>query len=357
LLRHIYILAVPDTPNQYWYNDRVSISGIDVSEFQGSINWQAVKGSGVAFAFIRASIGTLTTADAQFANNWANSRAAGVARAAYHFAYPSLNTAVAEASNFCNIVRAHGLQPGDVLALDLETGSGDLSAWVHGFRNIVAADLGIVPLLYASRSFFAEHNLTFTDTGGDLGLWIADWSGDGSPTAGWPFTAVHQYSNQGTVSGIAGRVDLDTFNGDVTQFLKYGIGGSKPIPPPTPAPPAPVPPQPPSGFNYTVRPGDTMWGIAVHFHVSLAALEAANPQVKNPSLIYPGEVLHIPGYVPTPTPPPAHHTYRVQPGDTFSGIANKFHIALATLEHLNPQLQRGANNWSLIYPGDLVYLN
>ena len=45
---------------------------------------------------------------------------------------------------------------------------------------------------------------------------------------------------------------------------------------------------------YTVRKGDTLWGIAKRFGVSLTALIAANPQIKNPNLIYPGDRVYIP---------------------------------------------------------------
>ena len=46
--------------------------------------------------------------------------------------------------------------------------------------------------------------------------------------------------------------------------------------------------------TYTVRKGDTLWGIAKRYDVTLAALIAANPQIKNPNLIYPGDKVLIP---------------------------------------------------------------
>jgi len=62
-----------------------------------------------------------------------------------------------------------------------------------------------------------------------------------------------------------------------------------------------------SSSSYTVQYGDTLSGIAQRFGVSLSALEAANPQITNPNLIYPGERLSIPGGGSvTPTPPPGH---------------------------------------------------
>ncbi len=74
-------------------------------------------------------------------------------------------------------------------------------------------------------------------------------------------------------------------------------------------PSAPAKPRPASGSgSYTVRSGDTMSGIAARHGVSLSALERANPQVKNPNLIYVGERLNIPGGGgDTFTPPPANN--------------------------------------------------
>lgn len=61
----------------------------------------------------------------------------------------------------------------------------------------------------------------------------------------------------------------------------------------------------PNGFLYTVVSGDTMFLIARRFGVSLNALIAANPQIPNPDLIFPGQVLCVPtGVTPTPPPPP-----------------------------------------------------
>jgi spore coat assembly protein SafA len=93
--------------------------------------------------------------------------------------------------------------------------------------------------------------------------------------------------------------------------------------------------------TYIVQPGDTLSGIAEKFGVSLSDLERANPQIPNPDLIFPGEVIHIPA---------RHRTYLVQPGDTLSGIAEKFGVSLSNLEKVNPQI----HNPDLIFPGQVI---
>jgi spore coat assembly protein SafA len=95
---------------------------------------------------------------------------------------------------------------------------------------------------------------------------------------------------------------------------------------------------------YVVHQGDTLSGVAQSFGVSLPALEAANPHITNPNLIFPGQVILI------PVDPPAPGTYVVQSGDTMSGIAEKFGVSLSALEAANPQV----SDPNLILPGQVL---
>jgi LysM repeat protein len=106
--------------------------------------------------------------------------------------------------------------------------------------------------------------------------------------------------------------------------------------------------------DYRVRSGDTMSGIAARFGVSLSALEAANPQIANPAVIFPNELVHIPG----PAGPaghltpviPAIVTYTVQSGDTMSAIAAAHNMTLAALEAANPHV----TNPNVIQVGEIL---
>ncbi|HEX4620521.1 MAG TPA: LysM peptidoglycan-binding domain-containing protein [Myxococcaceae bacterium] len=120
---------------------------------------------------------------------------------------------------------------------------------------------------------------------------------------------------------------------------------------------------------YTVRQGDTLSGIASSHGVSLKSLEAANPQLRNPNLIFPGQQLHLPdSYAqpgkppvdlanshpatkPTPIAPagPTGTTYRVRSGDTLSAIGARFGVSYQSIAQAN-----GLANPNLIFPGQVL---
>jgi LysM repeat protein len=90
------------------------------------------------------------------------------------------------------------------------------------------------------------------------------------------------------------------------------------------------------GDTYVVRAGDTMRKIAQACGITLQSLIAANPEVINPNLIFPGQVLRTkPGVV---IPPTGGQTYIVQRGDTLRIIANRFGTTVDAILRLNPQI-------------------
>jgi GH25 family lysozyme M1 (1,4-beta-N-acetylmuramidase) len=213
--------------------------GIDVSNNNGAIDWTAVAGSGVQFAIAKITEGT-TFRDGWFSTFWPEMKRVGLRRGAYHFARPSRNSALAEAKYFVDAFAVFDqvLEPGDVVALDLEdeNARGDLSAWTLQWCQHVEGWLGWKPVVYCSPGYINDHQLRNAPQLGDYGLWLASW---GVPTpppapAPWSLVAIHQYAvgNPGTIPGVSGEIDLNHFNGAIEQFDAYGMPGADlPVPP------------------------------------------------------------------------------------------------------------------------------
>ena len=201
------------------------LPGIDVSHYQGSIDWGAVKSSGVQFAYIKATEGTSVT-DSAFAANYTGAYDAGVVRGAYHFARPGSSSGAAQANYFA----AHGgawsadnlTLPG---ALDLEvSGCDGLSAsamvsWIKDFTATYKADTGRDAVLYTTASWWSSCTGGSTAFGSTNPMWVAHW-GVSSPSVptGWGTYTFWQYADDGSVSGISGAVDTDVFNGSADRL-------------------------------------------------------------------------------------------------------------------------------------------
>lgn len=206
------------------------VSGIDVSNWQGTINWGQVAKSGVKFAFIKASEGGTYT-DPYYAPNRTNANANGIIIGAYDFAQPSttVGQAQAEADRFVNVAMP---KSGDLTpVLDLETTNGlsvaNLQLWVKQWLYRVYERTGVRGAIYVSPYFWSTYmgNTTWFAQNGFRTLWIANW-GVSSPSVpastwggnNWTFW---QWTSSGTVPGIGGRVDMDRFH--YANLLPYRI--------------------------------------------------------------------------------------------------------------------------------------
>lgn len=196
--------------------------GIDVSHWQGTINWGQVYNAGVRFVIMKATEGTTYTDDT-FANNWVNSKAAGLVRSAYHFARFEIDP-IAQARYFYNTVRpASGDLP---LALDFEerTGAPATTAaqkryWCQRFVQELRRKLGRPPLIYTGFYFWRDDGANSPYNYG-CPLWMARW-GVPSPNplpGAWSNWTFWQYTSTGSVSGITGNVDRDQYNGSLTAM-------------------------------------------------------------------------------------------------------------------------------------------
>src|ERR1051326_9001797 len=171
--------------------------GIDVSDYQRKVDWSQVAQTH-DFAFAKATEGTDFVAHT-FQQNWQGMKDAGLVRGAYHFARPSSNAPEAEANFFLQQVGE--LEPGDLLALDVEAGQGDLSDWVVRFLRTVADQTGFLPLLYSGRYFMQGTNLLNNYDIAQHGLWLAAYSATVPATPPtWPVVAFWQHSDSAQVA-------------------------------------------------------------------------------------------------------------------------------------------------------------
>jgi GH25 family lysozyme M1 (1,4-beta-N-acetylmuramidase) len=194
----------------------MTLAGIDVSNWQGRIDWARVRAAGKSFAWCKASEGT-GYADPTYAANRSHARGAGLLVGAYHFAQPSPGSGAAQADW---LLECAAVAPGDLWpALDLEVSNGlspsQMAAWVADFTSRVHAVLGVWPFIYASPSFWSS-KVGNSQSAAKSGcpLWIAHWTSAPAPSvpasnwAGHGWTA-WQWTSSGSVPGISGRVDLD----------------------------------------------------------------------------------------------------------------------------------------------------
>ncbi len=204
-----------------------TLFGIDVSYYQGSIDWEAVAADGVSFAWVRVSH-SLQFFDPEFDTNLAGARAAGIHTGVYQYFEPGEDP-IAQADL---LLEATGpLQPGDMPPLiDVESPdtvppaqyADAIRAWI----DRVETATGVKPFIYTG--FYYWNESVQTDEFADYPLWIANYN-PGCPDIPdvWDTWVVHQYCACETVAGISGPVDGDTFNGSLADLMGYAVGGGE----------------------------------------------------------------------------------------------------------------------------------
>ena len=212
-------------------------AGVDVSYFNGTIDWNQVKAAGYAFAFIRISDGT-GFHDPQFAANWSGAQAAGVMRGIYQFFRPNQDVD-AQADLVINAVGTP--EPGDLPpVIDVEvTGSlppASVAAAVRAWVDRVKAGTGLDPIVYTGK-FFWRDQVGGPTTFANNPLWIAQYTSQCPDlTPPWNTWAFWQYADNGAVAGMSGAVDLDRFNGSLDELQAMAGGATAPTAPGDPAP-------------------------------------------------------------------------------------------------------------------------
>lgn len=190
------------------------LQGIDVSHFQGTIDWARVSGAGMRFAYAKATEG-ITYVDPAFAANAAGASAQGLPFGGYHFFRPN-DDPVRQAEHFLkNVTVGSGSLP-PALDVEVAAASGiDLAADVAAWVAHVAEATGCTPLVYANRTFW-ERALA-ADAGASR-VWLAEYAAEVRLPGGVRSWVIWQHSDKGRVPGIDGTVDLDRFGGGASAL-------------------------------------------------------------------------------------------------------------------------------------------
>lgn len=211
-------------------------AGIDVASHQGYVDWTACRAAGLAFSWTKATGGAWYT-NPTLPANWVGLAAAGLKRGAYHYAFEPSGQALpgpgpeAEARYFLDAVVPLGLGPGDMLALDIEEGVGDVASWALGFCRYVEAAAGLVPVLYSGAWFTDAHGFARVPELARYPLWLAAYqSAMPRPPQPWASLAFWQFTDSATIPGVAGAVDGNWFNGTLDELGRLGKPGVGPDP-------------------------------------------------------------------------------------------------------------------------------
>jgi GH25 family lysozyme M1 (1,4-beta-N-acetylmuramidase) len=203
--------------------------GMDVSSYQGSVDWPAAYHRGARFAYIKATENTRYT-NPYFSQQYDGARRAGLVRGAYHFALPDRSSGGTQGAFFV----AHGggwSRDGVTLPpmLDIEynpygptcyglTGT-QMNRWVHDFSTAVHARTGRFPIIYTTRDWWsyctASPNINATNP-----LFIACYCrSPGRMPDGWQRQTIWQYNDSGVLPG-----DQDLFNGSYADLRRFALG-------------------------------------------------------------------------------------------------------------------------------------
>ena len=191
------------------------VHGIDVSRFQASVDWETARANGVNFTFIKATEGG-DRVDPMFQDHWRGAGQAGVLRGAYHFYY-HCGPAIDQARWFiAHVPRTPGALP-PVLDMEwtptsptcrIRRDGATIRAEARVFLDALQAHYGQRPMIYTTIDFYQDTELWKL---GGTEFWLRSVAAhprdlyEGQPWTFW------QYTSSGTVPGIAGRVDINTF--------------------------------------------------------------------------------------------------------------------------------------------------
>ena len=304
-------------------SDRI-YAGIDVSAFQGKIDFEKVRQAGIEVVYIRAGLGD-DYVDPYYRRNAEGAQEQGLRFGFYYYVTAeNADEARAQAERFYDLIQEYeyNCRP----ALDFEEYSGKSAARINeiglAFLQRIQQLTGVTPALYTD-AYAADR--VWDAALGAYPLWVADYGAEEPDvTSGhWEGWSGFQYTDRGSVDGISGNVDRDRFTD--TIFVDE------------------TPPVEDGYVYHVVRTGETLSEIAARFDVRVERLARLN-NIQNVNLIYVGQLLRIPvddNFI----------AYVIRRGDTLYALARRYGTTVETLAELNR-----ISDISRIIAGDTLFI-
>lgn len=313
----------------------MAVKGIDVSYWQGIIDWAKVKAAGISFAIIKAGgsdDGFYT--DSKWETNYKGAKANGIAVGAYYFVGPKCVNAAAgkaDAERFIQLLK--GKQFEYPVFMDNEAQP------VSAKTGITEASIAFCETMEAAGYFVGIYGSTysgFRDRMDDSKLtaythWVAQYASKCTYSGKY---GIWQYSSKGRVNGISGNVDMDLSYVDYPSAIKGGgfngyektVFSSKPVASTTPAKKST------DEIAREVIAGSWGNGDDRKSRLTAAGYDYSAVQAKVNALLGANK-----------SSAPAAVYYTVRSGDTLSGIAKKYGTSVSAIQKLNPTLIKNVN--------------
>ncbi len=311
--------------------------GIDVSNWQGYINYEQVRNSGIDVVYIKSSQGA-NIIDAYFRINYNNAKSNGLKVGFYHFLTArNEEEAIEQADFFASVIS--NTTPDCKLAMDFEVFGNlsieEINVISETFLERLKERTGKEVVIYSNAS--DARDIFSVSLSEKYPLWIAEYGTEVPSKTNWEFWEGFQYTSRGEIEGVRGFVDRDRFTNDI--FLNDSVQ------------------IPESGNNenfnqdreYIVKKGNTLSGIAKIYNTTVRELVILN-KIQNPNLIFPGEEVLVPinGNPQNEVEYQTNHIiYTVEEGDTLSQLALRFKTTVEDIAKLN-----NIQNINLIYVGE-----
>lgn len=302
------------------------LEGIDVSSWQGYIDYNNVKNQGIDIVYIKSTQGS-DYKDPYFELNYENAKLNGLKVGVYHYLTArSITEAKEQARFFASVISNKKIDC--KLAMDFES-FGELNkkeineiseAFLQEIEKVTGKEAIVYSDLYNAKNVF--------ELSGDYPLWIAYYGKSDELSkvrSDWEIWQGQQYTDLGKVKGIQDDVDRDLFTSEIL------IDGNKEIPKISGNQEKNISDR----IEYEVKRGDTLWKIAQKYKVTIKEIVNLN-NIKNPNLIYPNEKLtiitntnyeHVSGL--------GKDFYTVKSGDTLSELAIKFDTTIESIVQQN----------------------